>query len=122
MSYPSNEITRLSGSTLGEPVQIASTGPAGSAGTLIMTVPPGKKGRLELWAWNNSSNPVLLTLQLGTVSAAKELSAWILPKGSAPLPVVLFWPYEAGAEIRGYAGVANVICVTGPFNERTPAA
>jgi len=122
MAYPSNQVIKISESILGEPIQISSTGPAGTAGTLIMLVPPGKKGRLELWAWNNSSNPVLLSLQLGTVSAAKELSVWIPSKGSDPKPVVFFWPYEAGAEIRGYAGVANVICVSGPFNERTPAA
>jgi len=118
----SNDITKLSSSTSGEPIQVASTGPAGTAGTTIMTVPTGKKGRLELWAWNNSSSTVLLTLQLGTTSAAKELSVSIPPKGSDPKPVVFFWPYESATVISAYAAVANVICVTGPFNERTPAS
>jgi len=117
--YPTHEITKLSGSASGEPIQVGSTGPAGTAGTLIHTVPAGKSGRLEAWAWNNSSNPVLLTLQLGATSAAKEMSVWILPQGSDPKPVVMFWPYESETEIRAYADVANVVCVSGHFNERT---
>lgn len=122
MSYPTNEIAILSGSTVGEPIQIASTGPTGTAGTLVHAVPAGKRGRLELWAWNNSSAPVLLTLQLGTTSAARELSVWIPPKGGDPKPVALFWPYLAGATITAFAATANVICLSGHFNERTPAA
>lgn len=116
-----NEITKLSPSLLGEPVQIVATNCPGVAGTLIMKVPAGKQGRLELWAWSNASTPVLLTLQLGTVSAALEMSVLVPPKGSDPKPVVFFWPYESDAEVRGYAGTANVICVSGPFNERSPA-
>lgn len=115
-----NDITKLSPAALNEPIQIASTGPAGTAGTLIMLVPAGKKGRLELWGWSNSSSVVKLTLQLGTTSAAKELTISIPPKGSDPKPLIQYWAYEAGAEIRGYAEVANVICVTGHFNECTP--
>lgn len=121
-SYPTNEIKILSGSTAGEPIQVVFTGPSGTAGTLVHAVPAGKTGRLELWAWSNSSSPVLLTLQLGTTSAARELSVWVPPKGSDPKPVAMFWPYAAAAEIRAYASVANVVCVSGHFNERTQAA
>lgn len=122
MSYPTNDIKAFDASALGEPVLVASTGPSGTAGTLIHTVPAGKTVRIELHAWNNSSSPVLLTLQLGTTLASKELSVWIPPKGSDPKPIVLFWPFKAGAEIRAFASVANMVCVTGPVNERTPAA
>lgn len=122
MSYPSNEIKAFDASALGEPVLVASTGPSGTAGTLIGTVPAGKTQRVELWAWNNSAAVVRLTLQLGTSLASKELSVDIPPKGSDPKPLVFFWPFKAGAEIRAFASVANMVCVIGPINERTPAA
>jgi hypothetical protein len=117
-----NDIMKLTGSAQGEPVLIESTGPAGSAGTLIMQVPAGKKGRLELWAWSNSAQAVALTLQLGALSAARELTVNIPPRGSDPKPVVFFWPFEADAEVRAYASVANMACVAGHFNERDPAS
>lgn len=116
------DIIPLSGSTGGQPVLVASIGPAGTTGTLVHEVDTGKKDRVEIWAWNNSESSVLLTLQLGTNAASKQKSYLIAPAGSPEQLVLPYWQYESGQIISAFAAVANVICLCGHVNTRTPAA
>lgn len=122
MPYASNEIMKLSGSTGGQPILAVSTGPSGTTGTTVHTVPAGKTDRVELWAWNNSTSTVRLTLQLGTNAASREKSIDIPPKGSPETLVLPYLQLEAGQVISAFASVANMICLSGHVNERTPAA
>ena len=111
--------SKLDGSTSGEPVLVSSTGPTGSNGQLIHTIPTGKRGRPELWAVNNSANLVRLTLQFGTNLSTKELSWDIPPKGSEPVLVSPGVLLESSAFIRAFASVIDTIVLFGSVNTQT---
>lgn len=126
MSAPTHDITALTGSVQGKPIKVASTGPAGTAGTLLHQVPSGEKHRIELWAWSAATTVVTLTLQIGgTTAPDNELSVTIPPKGSEPTLILPYWQLDGGAAglpVYGYAGTANMILVAGHANKRVPAA
>jgi hypothetical protein len=111
----------LSGSTQGKAIKIAAT-TAGSAGTTIHATGTSAAIDDEVWlyAYNSSSNGVVLTIQWGGVTAVDNEIKLTIPATSGLTLVVpgliITGTGSAANTIAAYAGTTNVITVSGYVN------
>ncbi len=102
----------LSGSTNGKAVKIAATS---STGTTIHTAVSGTSSfdRIYLFATNTSANPVVLTIEWGTTTAADGNIIQTIQPQSGEVLIIAGLPLNNSLVVTGFAGTTNVILVTG---------
>jgi hypothetical protein len=110
--------TILSGSTDGKGILITSTGPAGTAGTVIHTGSTTAAHIHEIWlyAQNTSTSAVKLTVQWGGTTAPNdEIEVTIQPESGLVLiaPGLLIKGNATALVVRAYAGTGSVITIHG---------
>ena len=109
----------LSGSTQGRAVKVVATA---SSGTTIHATGTSSSIIDEVWlyAYNSSSDNILLTIQYGGTSTPDDDIKITLPSQSGLTLVVpgliLTGTGAAANTIRAYAGTANVIMISGYVN------
>jgi hypothetical protein len=112
----------LSGSTRGRGVLVAATS---STGTTIHTTGTSATNTDEIWlyATNNHTAAVELTIEYGTTGAANEIKVTIPEKDALTviLPgTILRGDGSSGEVITAYAAVTNVITIHGYVNRIAP--
>ena len=109
----------LSGSTQGKAIKVVQTA---STGTTIHATGTSSSIIDEVWlyAYNSSSDNILLTIQYGGTSTPDDDIKITLPSQSGLTLVVpgliLTGTGAAANTIRAYAGTANVIMISGYVN------
>ncbi len=108
----------LSGSTNGRMIKVVQTA---TAGTLIHTAVSGTTEFDEVWlyAMNNHSSNVNLTIEFGGVSSPDDLIKMAIPYQAGLYLVVPGWVIQNGLAVRAFASVANVISMGGWVNRIT---
>jgi hypothetical protein len=111
----------LSGSTDGKLVKVAQTA---TAGTTIHTGSATATTLDEVWlyATNNHTADVLLTVEFGGVASPDDLIQFTVPFKSGLFLVVAGLPIKGNAtelEVRAFAATANVISIGGYVNRIT---
>jgi len=99
----------FSASTDGKGIKVAATG---TAGTLIHTN-DGTDERVFLYAQNNHTAAVLLSVEYGGVASPDDLVQVTIPAKSGAVCVVPGWPVKGSKVIRAFAATANVISIFG---------
>jgi hypothetical protein len=104
----------LSGSTDGRPIAVAATS---SPGTTIHTAGAGQTNRdlLYLQAINVSAGSVKLTIEFGGTSTSDDIMQYI-PAQSGMQWVVKGLPLQNSLIVKAFAGITNVINITGYVN------
>jgi hypothetical protein len=105
----------LSGSTQGKPVKVAATA---TTGTTIHTAIAGTDSLDEIWiyATNNHTAAVSLTLEWGTATAADGNIQLSIPAKSGLTLVVPGLLLQNGLLVTAFASVADVILLNGYVN------
>lgn len=98
----------LSEATLGAPISVVGTVTA-TADT-VHTVPTGKVDEVTIYAINNGTAPVQLTIEMGQVT--DPIVAQIQPKAGLTL-VVPRLPLGAAKVVEAFAGTTAVIALYG---------
>jgi hypothetical protein len=112
----------LSGSTRGRGVLVAATS---STGTTIHTTGTSATTTDEIWlyATNNHTAAVVLTIEYGTTGAANEIILTIPQKTGLTIVLaglVLRGDGSAGEVVTAFAGTTNVITLHGYVNRIAP--
>jgi len=104
----------LSASTNGRPIQVAATS---STGTTIHTAAAGTTSidEIHLWAVNNSTLDVLLTIEHGGTGAQNEIK-FLIPAQVGLVELGGKLVLQNGLLIRAYAGTTNVLNISGYVN------
>ena len=104
----------LSGSTNGRGIKVVQTA---TAGTTIHTAVAGTTDMDEVWLWaeNNHTAAVTLTLEWGNASTDDNIVVTIPPKSGLYL-VAPGLMLQNGLSVRAFAGTANVIIIHGYVN------
>jgi hypothetical protein len=115
----------LSNSTQGEPIQITATGSPISFGTTIHVTDSSSNTIDEIWlyATNNDSVPINLTVQFGQIGTYSEISASIAAKTALYLispGLILKGNGSFGATVSAYASNTNSISIVGYINRIIP--
>jgi len=106
----------VSESTDGRPILVAATG---TPGTLIHTAHATAKDEIYLFAFNNHTAPVLLTLEWGGVTDPDDLLPFNIPHQSGGYFAAPGMVLTGGLLVRAFASVANKITIKGQFLRRT---
>jgi hypothetical protein len=109
---------KLSESTSGRGIKIAATS---SPGTLLHTAVAGILDQDEVWLYavNNHSANLELTLQLGGNTSPDDLVRFSVPFKSGLYLIVPGFVFNNGVAIRAFAATANLITVHGWVNRIT---
>lgn len=112
------EKLRLSGSTNGRPIKIAANS---TPGTLLHTAVSGINNQDEVWlyATNNHTANLELTLELGGVTVPDDLVKFSVPFKSGLYLVIPGFVFNNSVVIRAFAATANLISVSGWVNRIT---
>lgn len=105
----------LSGSVDGKQIAIANTA---TAGTLIHTCVSGTSSIDEVWIYavNSSTSAVKLTIEYGGVTANTDHIESTIPAEAGLTLIVPGLPMNNSLVVRGFAGTANVINISGYVN------
>jgi len=97
-----------SGSTNGRPVLVVATA---TAGTILHTAVTGTTDMDEVyvWAYNDHTADVLLTIEFGGVSSPGDTIRYTVPFDDGPHLVIPGWRLQNGLIVRAFAGTASVI-------------
>ena len=106
----------LSGGTSGANILVAATA---TAGTLIHTANATALDEVWLFAQNNHTADVVLTIEFGGVSSPKDLVIQTIPTKSGLVSVIPGIPLTGSLVVRAFAGTASVISVAGFVNRIT---
>ena len=106
----------LSGGTSGADILVAATA---TAGTLIHTANATALDEIWLWAQNNTTADVVLTIEFGGVSSPKDLVIQTIPTKSGLVNIIPGIPLTGSLVVRAFAGTASVISVAGFVNRIT---
>lgn len=110
---------KLSGSTSGKPILVAATS---TAGTAVHTCPnldgAGQWEEVWLWAQNNHTADVVLTVEFGSADASGNIIVTI-PSKSGLIPIVPGLILQDEMTVKAFAGTTNVISVVGFVNTIT---
>ena len=115
----------LSGAATGLGILVASTGPAGTAGTTIHTAVAGSDSidEIVLYAFNSSSSSpgILLTLQWGAIAVVgvvypDEIKYLLVPVGNGLTALTAPLILNGALSVTAYAATANVIQIFGFVN------
>jgi hypothetical protein len=106
----------LSGSTHGLGIEVAATA---TDGTLIHTAVAGATDLDEVWLWamNNHTAAVALTLEWGGVGSTEDLITVSIPSKSGLYLVAPGLLLQDGLHIGAFAGTTNVISIFGYVNK-----
>lgn len=104
-----------SGSTNGKQIKVAATA---TAGTLIHTAVSGTSSMDEVWLWatNNHSSAVNLTIEWGGTTSPDDLMVLSIPSKTGDYLVKAGVRINNGLAIRAFASVANVISISANVN------
>jgi hypothetical protein len=105
----------LSGSTNGRAIKVVAVA---TAGTTIHTTPAGTSSIDEVWlyAQNNHTSAVDLTIEFGGVSAPDDLIQMQIPSKSGLYLICPGLNLQNSLLVRAFASVANVISIQGFVN------
>jgi hypothetical protein len=106
---------KLSGSTDGKPILIVATTTAGTAIHTATASTTTEWDEVWLYATNNHTGSVLLTIEFGGTTVAFQKQVTIPPKSGEQLVIPGFRVQNACA-IAAFAGTTNVIAITGHVN------
>lgn len=108
---------KLSASTDGEPIKVAATGSPGTTiHTAVAGTTPGTYDEVWLYAYNNKSSAVVLTLEIGGSDLPIVLT---LPSKVGLIPIRPGLPLQNAKVIKAYADTANVVGIEGFVNAIT---
>lgn len=109
----------LSGSMDGKAIKVAATATAGTAvHTAVAGTTAGTVDEVWLWAQNNHTANVVLTIEFGSADAEDNITVTI-PFKSGLVPVVPGLPLQNGAVVAVFADIADVISIHGFVNTIT---
>lgn len=105
----------LSGSTNGKQILVAATS---TPGTTIHTAVAGATDFDEIWiyATNNHTTSVNLTLEWGGTTSPNDLIQMAIPSKTGLYLLVPGLVLQNGLIVRAFAGVTNVVSVSGWVN------
>jgi len=110
---------KLSGSTDGKPIKVVQTS---SDGTTIHTAVAGTTAgtfdEIWLYAENNHTSAVVLTIEFGDANAESNIICTLASKSGLQL-LVPGLILQNGATVKAFAGTANVISISGFINSIT---
>jgi len=110
---------KLSGSTDGKPIKVVQTSTAGTAiHTAVAGTTAGTFDEVWLWAQNNHTAAVVLTVEFGSADAENNIIVSLASK-SGLVPIVTGLILQNGATVKAFAGSANVISIHGFVNSIT---
>jgi hypothetical protein len=110
---------KLSGSTDGKPIKVVQTATAGTAiHTAVAGTTAGTFDEVWLWAQNNHTADVVLTVEFGNADTENNIIVTI-PYKSGLVPVVPGLPLQNEATVKAFAASANVISILGYVNTMT---
>jgi hypothetical protein len=109
----------LSGSADGKPIKIVATATAGTAiHTAVAGQTAGTVDEIWLWAQNNHTANVVLTIEFGSHDTEDNIIVTI-PFKSGLIPIVPGLPLQNGMTVDAFASVADVISIHGFVNTIT---
>ena len=110
---------KLSASTDGKPVKVVATS---STGTTIHTATSGTTNFDEIWLYavNTSANPVKLTLEWGTTTAADGNCEQTIQPEAGLVQLVPGMLLQNGLLVTAFADTASVILIQGFVNHIVP--
>jgi hypothetical protein len=109
----------LSGSADGKGIKVAATSTAGTAvHTAVAGQVAGTYDEVWLWAQNNHSANVVLTVEFGSADGEDNIVVTI-PYKSGLIPIVPGLPLQNGMTVAAFAAFADVITVHGFVNAIT---
>jgi hypothetical protein len=106
----------LSGGTSGANILVAATA---TAGTLIHTANATALDEVWLFAQNNHTADVVLTIEFGGVSSPKDLVIQTIPTKSGMVSVIPGICLTGSLVVRAFAATTNVISIAGYVNRIT---
>ena len=110
---------KLSGSTDGKGIKVVQTATAGTAiHTAVAGTTAGTYDEVFLWAQNNHTADVVLTVEFGDADTEHNIIVTI-PAKAGLYAVVPGFPLQNEATVKAFAGTANVITVHGFVNSMT---
>ena len=106
---------KLSGSTNGRQIKIAAIA---SPGTVIHTAVASLTDQDEVWlyATNNHTASLSLTIQLGGTTSPDDLIQMNIPSKSGLYLIVPGFVLNNGVSVRAFAQTANLLCISGWVN------
>lgn len=109
----------LSGCVDGKPIKVVATATAGTTvHTAVAGTTAGTVDEVWLWAQNNHTANVVLTIEFGSADAEDNIIVTI-PFKSGLVPVVPGLPLQNGAVVAAFASVTDVISIHGFVNAIT---
>jgi hypothetical protein len=106
----------FSGGTSGADILVAATA---TAGTLIHTANATALDEIWLFAQNNHTADVVLTIEFGGVSSPKDLVIQTIPTKSGLVNVIPGICLTGSLVVRAFAATTNVISIAGFVNRIT---
>ena len=109
----------LSGSEDGKGIKIAATATAGtSVHAAVAGQVAGTYDEVWLWAQNNHTANVVLTIEFGSADTEDNIIVTI-PYKSGLVPIVPGLPLQNGVTVKAFAATADVITIQGFVNTIT---
>ena len=114
----------LSGSTDGKGIKLIQTSSGSSPSpetihTAVAGTTPGSYDEIWLWAQNNHTADVVLTLEFGGVAAPDDNIIVTIPYKAGLVPVLPGFLLQNAKAVRAFASVANVVSLFGFVNRIT---
>ena len=106
----------LSGGTSGADILVAATA---TAGTLIHTAHATALDEIWLFAQNNHTADVVLTIEFGGVSSPKDVVIQTIPTKSGLVSVIPGICLTGSLVVRAFAATTDVISIAGYVNRIT---
>lgn len=111
---------KLSGSTDGKPIKVVQTATAGTTlHTAVAGTTAGTFDEIWLYAQNNHTAAVLLTIEFGGAAAPDENIIMTLAAKSGLQLIIPGLILQNGTTVKAFAASANVICLSGFVNSMT---
>lgn len=113
---------KLSGSTDGAPIKVVQTATAGTTiHTAVAGTTAGTFDEIWIWAQNNHTGNVTLTVEYGGATAPDQNIILTLTAKQGLVPIIPGLILQNGLTVKAFADVANVICLSGFVNTMTDA-
>lgn len=106
----------LSASTHGKMIKVAATS---TPGTAIHTADATAQDELWIYAQNNHTADVLLTLEWGGTTAPDDNIIKTIPTKAGLILIVPGWILENALALKAFAGTTNVISIGGFVNRKS---
>jgi len=111
---------KLSGSTNGRAIKVVATATAGTTiHTAVAGTTPGTFDEIWLYACNNHTTTVVLTLEFGGATAPDDNIAVSIPSKTGLYLIVPGLILQNETVVAAFAGTANVISISGFVNSIT---